>query len=104
MEYAAFVQENLVWIVTGAVTILFALRYVNSSRIKRRDTELDRAYDFVESLQAGARIPDDIPDEFVCWTTRTLVKRKEVEDCEFEHKDFNMGFRTKDDVVQEIWY
>lgn len=99
-----FIQENTVTLITGLVTFVIVFGYLRWDQSRKRSTEYSRANEFVESLQAGANIPDDVPATFACSTTKTFVKGKGIEDCEYEHEDFYMGFRTKNSVVQEIWY
>ena len=98
------IQENSVTLITGAVTLIAIVGYLRWFQSRKSNIERDRAYEFIEELQAGTNIPEDIPETFVCSTTKTLVKGKEIEDCEYEHEDLYMGFKTKNNVVQEIWY
>ena len=80
-----------------------AVGYFRWSRANRRKVARETAYDFMETLEAGVN-PPDVLSKFSYTTTKTFVKGKEIEECEYEHDDFDMGFRTKNSIVQEIWY
>ncbi len=104
MNIFTLILENLLTVIASVVAVAAAFGYFKWSKATHREVERNSVYDFMESVEAGVNPPDDIPSSFSCSTTKTLVKGKEVEECEYEHDDFYVGFRTKNCIVQEIWY
>lgn len=99
-----FIQENSVTLITGFVTFVAIIGYFRWFQSRKLNVERDRAYEFIKSLRAGENLQGGVPETFTYTTSKTFLKGKEVEDCEFEHEYFSMGFRTKNTIVQEIWY